>query len=248
MIYDYIVDINGLGDYTEIATCIAAAGQNKSIFVKHGTYSETDDVIPLNGQHIYFDNTIINFATGKHLNMISTTNSSLDGYLVINGDGVNCRLLDCRGNNNKCETCIITLDPTASLAMVADTRIVFIAGSFNSFTLRGANITLTSSNAAFVGSFVSLDCSYSLITVGLDGLTLLGATGAAVLNGLDTYNDYNIYKFIISNVTTTTGNTGKGVKINAGSDYNQAHGVARNCDSANFTNSGTGNNVAAVCS
>jgi hypothetical protein len=58
--------------------------------------------------------------------------------------------------------------------------------------------------------------------------------------------DFNTVEATINNVITNTGNTGKGINIIAGGDYNCVYGSSRGCDSANLADAGTGNKTASV--
>jgi len=246
--YDYYdaVIASSDGDYTSIVTGLATEGANKSIFVKRGTYTETANVVVSNGQKVHFDNVVIALGSGYKVNMLSTSDSVFTGKLELQGDGANCQLLDCRGDDNNAENCTIRLTPTANLPMVSDTRVVYLDGARNRFNFIGEGITFTSSNAAWPCSVISTNCTHSQINLVLDTMTLNGGTGAASFRGIDAYNDFNIYKVLINDVTTTTGNTGRGVQLNVGADYNCVTGVSRGCDSSPVTDGGTGNKTGEV--
>jgi len=247
LIYDVVIDAAGGGDYTSIATALTTEGSNKSFFVRRGTYAETTDIIPEDSQIIFFDRVIINFSAGKHYNMITSGQySTLAGYCEITGDGKDCRLFDSRQNLINAENLILKITPSANLQIVADTRIIFVSGVSCIFNFHASTITLTSPDSAYVASFLSTDCYKSKLLLSLNTFTLTGGTAAIGFDGLATFGDYNIFTVLINSVTTATGNTGRGLMLNVGSDNNTVLGVSMGCDNSNAQDGGSNNNINAL--
>ena len=67
--YNYIVDINGNGDFTSISECVNNANNNEKIFIKNGTYN--NEIINCNSKKLTLvgeskNNVIIKNTTGSY--------------------------------------------------------------------------------------------------------------------------------------------------------------------------------------
>ncbi|NLH49269.1 MAG: hypothetical protein GX444_11795 [Myxococcales bacterium] len=248
--YDAIVSSSG-GDYTSIATALATEGTGKRIYVCSGTYSETEDVMPLTDQSIHFEEAdggvIIDLDTDKKFLMTNASDITLAGRLKVTGTG-DSSLYYClfrvitnvsRINASKCK---IIIQPTLTTGLTNHFCPTYFMADYSSWDLsiNDWNITGAASknaqgisiNSKFSFYRVLIDTyTYAITTSGyLDGLVL--ASASACYNSID----------IIVNSVTTTGITGRGRGINivSGASYNSIRGVSRNCD-INLLDSGTGN-------
>ena len=93
MTYDVIVDHAGGGDYTSIGTACAAAGDDATIYVAPGTYSESaDDVLLGEGQTLVGYSITMNLDAGFIFGIAaSEPNASIIGTWTVSGDGTATR-------------------------------------------------------------------------------------------------------------------------------------------------------------
>lgn len=86
-LYDAIVDINGSGDFTNIADAFAVG--NKTVYVRKGVYPESSNIIiPSDGQLVgeVLDGTIIEFAGGQNITIGTASAIENSGTISITHD------------------------------------------------------------------------------------------------------------------------------------------------------------------
>ena len=215
----------------------------KSIFVKRGTYSESANVSVLSNQFIHFDDVIIDFSEGYALHLGSAVDdATLKGRLNIQGKGMTtspdgCLIYQESGSSNiDAGNCWITLEPDYSDAHTSEEMCMCYIRGDHCWWKLFANSVSINTNQKFVG--INVLANFNRIDAHLQTMT---TSNSSANYGIEIESDFNICKVAVKNITDTTGNTGVGVILPAGGDYNCVYGNSTGCDSANLSNSGTGN-------
>jgi hypothetical protein len=247
--YDVTICSSGC-DYTSIATAVSTEKINKSFFVKKGIYTETQSVTILNGQSFYFED-LVDLRFGNKFADLNITgiDVQLKGKLKITGEASGSALLWVTTPSKRLDTsnCFIWMNPN-STSPTSWYTVVYLQGTDSLFgTIYGKDISFSSDNSGNQHNFlldVSNRSSGNLI---LDSFKDSGGTGSSFVAGFQSQGTQNTWRVIVNDVTTTTGNTGRGVFISSSSVRAQISGTTANCDGNNYLDGGsTTENVAAL--
>ena len=232
------------GDYSSIATALAL-GTDLRIYVDKGTYSETASCAVLANQRVYFDDVTINLGSGFYFGFTGN-DSTITGKVAVSGvgDAGHNTVFYGAGDRVNATGCDILVTAT-NLTPANDIYTVFLNGMDNSFlNVRTATYTYTGTSGAAADLAMLVNActqNYFNLTVGArnndDGSSPAAVRGIE-LQGNSSLNSFEV---VVNGCTTTSGNGGTGVLINAGSNYNSFIGASRGSDLANLTDSGTGN-------
>lgn len=238
--YDYVVDAAGWGDYTTMAGLVSA-GDNKSIYVRRGTYTAGATVAVQAGQQIYFDHVIIDFGAAAYYLSLAENGAQISGHLTLqNGGWAGRDLLDISGSDNDLSGCLITIVTNGAVATSEGGFVVF-GGSRNRIKVF---FPTSSVNFNFPSYLVYSTASNGSVDLQVQSFTQ--ATANAVTGYHGASGSYNRVSVDIQNITTTAGNLGYGLVTIAGCNYSTYFGTIRGQDATAVTDGGTGNKTAAV--
>lgn len=237
-IVDYVIDESGGGDAAVISTGLAAAGANKTILIRRGTYNgETSNIEILAGQHIIIDGLV---TCNSSAALISTADgwTMQGGRFVFNTSKSSGNLVDFNGCDNVQMATRLTATFTGVAMSATGARIVSITGGNNStfkVHVPAHTFSLNSTSDYVIGILVDgTECRFE---VDIQGLTIAQAANAYGVYAQNVVR--SIVDMISVNTTTTVGNTGKCLHTVSTDVYSTFRGVATGGDSVN-TKTGTG--------
>ena len=273
--YDvYVHPTAGVGDYTSIATALTTEGDDKTIYIARGSYTESADLEPQAGQRLYFNAVAVTFS-GEQALIFGESNVKLYGDVSLAGKGVangtTYSLLNASSGftNIDASQCEIKLMPTNG---AWKSQTASISTSKSKFRILLDTLTLTSLTD-FFGVYLNGGCDDSDIDVEINAISLnadsgslygivtegsntaegnrvrvkingITNAGTGVTYGVYANDDRSVYDVLVEDVTTS-GGAGVGFKFHSASSKSTAYGVLNGSDTE-LQNTGTNNDTDAL--